>query len=278
VPTVGAAVRLAMAGSWTDSGHEVGGPQPRPVDTAAHLCEPLADPVRGLVRGTPEAWAAALLAPGAGQLRVAGEARAENGHGLVSGTNLDPHRARGTHDVRSMEGVVAGQKLALRRAARRADLVPTVGKAVRLVMAGSWTGSGNELGERHARREDETAHLCRRPARREASLIPGNLEARTTAVRGPCEGRLRVAREARTEDGHGPVSGLNLDTHRDRRPAPSRRGKVTRRSRFLAGRVAVVSREVGHSRTRARPRIGVEPGRKHDATWAHAGLAPRHAL
>ena len=94
--------------------------------------------------------------------------------------------------------------------------MPRVGTPVRLVMAASWTGSGNEPGEQQRRREDETAHRCRRPARRAASLMQGNLEARTTTLRSPREGCLRIAREVRTEDEHGPVSGLNLDPHHAR--------------------------------------------------------------
>jgi hypothetical protein len=65
--------------------------QARREDKTAHLCEPLADAVRGLVRETREACAAALRAPGVGQPRVAGGARAGNGHGLVSGPHLDTH-------------------------------------------------------------------------------------------------------------------------------------------------------------------------------------------
>ena len=78
--------------------------------------------------------------------------------------------------------------------------MPTVGAAVGLVMAGSWTGSGNEVGGRQPRPEDEAAHLCEHPARRAASLVRGTLEARTAALSRTPRGHLRVAREAHGGD------------------------------------------------------------------------------
>ncbi|HME73377.1 MAG TPA: hypothetical protein VKM54_26470 [Myxococcota bacterium] len=71
--------------------------------------------------------------------------------------------------MRSMEGQLVGRELAGRSAVRRADLVHTLGMAVGLVMAGSWTGSGNEVSEQQLRPEDEAAHLCERRGRRAAS-------------------------------------------------------------------------------------------------------------
>ncbi|HME73132.1 MAG TPA: hypothetical protein VKM54_25175, partial [Myxococcota bacterium] len=65
------------------------------------------------------------------------------------------------------------------------------------------------------RPEDEAPLLCEHPARRAASLVPGMLEACTAALRAPCAGHLRVAREAQAQDEHGLVSGLELDTRRD---------------------------------------------------------------
>ena len=49
--------------------------------------------------------------------------------------------------MRLMEGVLEGRRLACWRAARRDDLVPTVGAAVGQVMADSWTSPGIEVGE-----------------------------------------------------------------------------------------------------------------------------------
>ncbi len=102
--------------------------------------------------------------------------------------------------MRSIESVLEGRELAWRRAARKPDPVPTDGAAVGLVMAGSCTGSGNELGGQQPRPEDEALHLCERPSRRAASLVRGTLEARTAALRAPCEGHLRVAREGHVGD------------------------------------------------------------------------------
>jgi hypothetical protein len=70
-----------------------------------------------------------------------------------------------------------------------------------LVMAGSWTGSGNELGEQQLRPEDEAAQLCERRGRRAASLVPGTLEACTAALRAPSEDRLGIARDNHGGDG-----------------------------------------------------------------------------
>jgi|SRR5271157_1895889 len=78
-----------------------------------------------------------------------------------------------------------------------------VGAAAGLVMAGSWTGSGNEVGGPQPLPEDEATPLCRRPTRRAASLVRGTFES---AHRGATRTRLRVARE-----GHGGY-GLDLAT------------------------------------------------------------------
>ena len=78
--------------------------------------------------------------------------------------------------------------------------MPRVGTAVRLVMAASWRGSGNDVGGPQPRPEDEATPLCEHAARRAARLVRGNLEACTAATTGPCAGHLGVAREGHVGD------------------------------------------------------------------------------
>jgi hypothetical protein len=56
-------------------------------------------------------------------------------------------------------GLLEARELVGRRATRKADLVPTVGAAVRLIVAGSGTGAGTDVREQQPRREDTTVHL-----------------------------------------------------------------------------------------------------------------------
>ena len=88
-----------------------------------------------------------------------------------------------------MEGVVEGRELVWRRAARRDDLVPTDGAAVRLITASSWTGSSNDLGEQPLRPENEAAHLREHLVDGLSGLVQGTLEACTAALRGSSQGR-----------------------------------------------------------------------------------------
>src|SRR5271157_561486 len=139
-----------------------------------------------------------------------------------------------------MEGQVVGRELTRRRAARRADLVPTIGAAVGLVMAGSWTSSGNEVGGQQPRREDETAHPCEHRAGRAASLVRGTLEHAPGRIADPARAVSRVAREARAEDEQGLVSGpistrtMTVFQHPARRPASLVRGTLERAPRRFA--------------------------------------------
>ena len=81
--------------------------------------------------------------------------------------------------MQSMEGQVVGRELTWPRAERWAALVPTVGAAVSLFMAGLWTGSGNEVGEKQSRPEDEAAHTCQPTANEQRAWCRTPLEART---------------------------------------------------------------------------------------------------
>ena len=83
------------------------------------------------MRGTLERAPRRLRAPRESHLRVAREARTEDEHSRVSGPNLDTHRARGAHDVRSMEGV-----LGCSEAGSWPDGEPLVG----LIRAHRWRG------------------------------------------------------------------------------------------------------------------------------------------
>ena len=118
-----------------------------------------------------------------------------------------------------MEGVLEGRELAWGTAPRRDDLVPAVGTAVDLGMAGSRTGSGDEVDDQQPRPEQEAAYLWRASCRRLWGLVQGALEACTAlhywTPRGPPQGRSGN----RAEDEQDQVSGPNLDTHRDRRSA-----------------------------------------------------------
>jgi hypothetical protein len=97
-----------------------------------------------------------------------------------------------------MEGVLEGWRLACWRAARRADLVCPVGAAAGLGVAGSWTGSGQDVEEQQQRREDDAAHLCERRARRAADWVQGTIERAPRRYARPARGHPRVDRE-----GHG---------------------------------------------------------------------------
>jgi len=177
--------------------------------------------------------------------------------------------------VRSIDSVLEARELTRQRAACRADLVPTVGAAVGLVMAGSWTASGNKVREPQARGEDAAMTSASVLQDEQRGLMPGILE------RGP----RRYPHPARAISGSIGKPGLRPGTAWSPVPISTRavtlcrcspgRGKMTKPSRVLAALGTVVSLEVGHSRTLARPRVGVEPGRKHDRTWPLVCLAPR---
>ena len=139
-----------------------------------------------------------------------------------------------------MEGVLEGRELAWRRAARGADLVPTIGAAVGLVMAGSWTGSGNEVGGRRPRPEDEATQPCERLADGLRGLARAVLEPRS-AARRVLRGAAQPSLEKPTVATGSPRPPVAIQT----RPS---RGTMTRRSRFLASVGTVVSHKVGHSR------------------------------
>jgi len=62
------------------------------------------------------------------------------------------------------------QEVGLTESSSQADLVPTVGAAVGRVLAGSWTGPGNEVREQQQRPEDEAERLRESPA--DLSQIP----------------------------------------------------------------------------------------------------------
>lgn len=94
-----------------------------------------------------------------------------------------------------------------------------------------------------------------------------SLEACAATIHSRCESRLRVALGGddgdRLDLATSPIQTRTMTLCR----CSSSRRKMTRRSRFLAAPRTVASLEVGHSRTLARPCVGVEPGRKHDRTW-----------
>ena len=96
--------------------------------------------------------------------------------------------------------------------------MPTVGAAVGLVVAGSWTGSGNEVGEKQSRPEDEAAHTCEPPANeqrawcetpsRRARSVGGSLRAGSRLA--PLESQERDRTRERG-DSHG-RGGIEVET------------------------------------------------------------------
>ena len=174
MPKVGSAAGLLVAGAWTGSGNELGEEQPRPQgrDRA---------PLEGSRKTSSELDAGQLRGAHHGgsrtRLRVAREARGGDGLDLAA----TPIQTRTVHAERTMcdrsKACWTAGSWPDESALRRADLVPTVGAVVGLVMAGSWTASGNELDEQQLRPEDETVHLCERPANRQRGLVRGTLEA-----------------------------------------------------------------------------------------------------
>ena len=111
MPTVGAAVGLVMARSWTDSGNQMDGRQPRREDETANLCEHPARRAASLVQGSLKACAAALLDPARAVSGSLGEPILVT-RSTSPRPDPDTHRARGAHDVRSIESELEGRELA----------------------------------------------------------------------------------------------------------------------------------------------------------------------
>jgi hypothetical protein len=123
---------------------------------------------------------------------VCGSARGRTQITTSAGITVSTRSARRAIDG----GLLEGTELVGRRAARKADLVPAVGAAVRLIVAGSGTGSGTDVSEQQPRREDTTVHLFQLPSRRAASVVRGTLEARAAAIRVPARAILGSLRKA----------------------------------------------------------------------------------
>jgi len=92
--------------------------------------------------------------------------------------------ARGARDVRWK--VLEGRRLACWRAARRDDLVHTVGAAVGQVMAGSWTESGNAGARSVGTSGGRGRTAPRASCKTRSALGAGNLEVCTAALAEPC--------------------------------------------------------------------------------------------
>jgi hypothetical protein len=125
--------------------------------------------------------------------------------------------------------------------------VHTVGMTVGLVMAGSWTGPGNEVGEQQPRPGDEAVHGFERLADGLRGLVRGTLERAPRRLGAPCNSRLRVAREG--DDGDWldlATAPIQTPTVTSVGPQPGS-GEMTRRSGVVASLGTVVSHEVGHS-------------------------------